>query len=350
MSGIKFGRFRIGEGSRALVLAEAGVNHNGDPRRAHELIDAAAGAGADIIKFQTFVTEELVTRGTAKAAYQQSNSSSSSQHEMLKSLELPTSLYRSLINHCEDRGIVFLSTPYDLRSIDFLDSLDVVGFKVASTDTTNLPFLRYLGATGRPILMSTGMCSLSEVDSAMSSVREGGATSVVLLHCTSEYPAPVEEANLNAMVSMGAAFQCPVGFSDHTEGLLVAPWAICLGAKVIEKHFTLDRTLPGPDHKASLEPGELAAFVRTVRLAEVALGDGIKRVMPSELDNKSLMQKSLVASQPIEKDQVIEEHAITCKRPGTGLQPGLLHQVVGRRASRRIEADEVITLGAVRWD
>lgn len=349
MSRICLGGLEIGGGSKTLVVAEAGVNHDGDPERAHQMIDAAADAGASIIKFQTFVTEELVTRAAARAVYQRDDGVTP-QHEMLKKLELEPAQYAALKDHCELRDIVFISTRYDASSVDTLDRLDVAGFKIASTDTTNLPLLEYLASKGRPIMLSTGMCSLCEVDAAMSTLKSAGATSVVLLHCTSDYPAPIEEANLRAMVAMEAAFSCPVGYSDHTEGQLAASWAVCLGASVIEKHFTLDSTLPGPDHKASLEPKALAELIEMIRQVEAALGDGVKRVMPSELENKALMQKSLVAGKVIDKGELIEANMVVCKRPGTGLRPSFLNQVVGRRAARRIEADEVLGLGAVRWD
>jgi N-acetylneuraminate synthase len=341
----------IGGDHACLVIAEAGANHNGDLSRAHDLIDAAAAAGADAVKFQSFVTEELVTRSALKAAYQQETTSGSqAQFEMLKTLEIAPAQQRELMAHCRECGVVFLSTPYDWPSADALDALGISAFKVASTDTTNVPFLEFLAAKGRPILLSTGMCDLGEVEAAVRACRAGGPAPLVLLHCTSEYPAPVAESNLRAMETLRRAFACPVGFSDHTPGIGVAPWAVAVGACVLEKHFTLDRTLPGPDHRASLEPAELAELVRTVRAVEAALGDGVKRPVPSELRNKPVMQKSIVARRDIAAGEVLAADALTCKRPATGLPPAYWSRVVGRRAARAIGADEPLTLGAVAWE
>ena len=342
---------RVGAGHPCLIIAEAGVNHNGDPRRALEMIDRAAEAGADAVKFQSFFADEIVTRGAPKAGYQRGTTDArESQYEMLRSLELHEEQQAELARACERRGILFLSTPYDLRSVALLERLDVAAYKIASTDTTNLPFLRAVARTGRPILLSTGMCDLAEVEAAVATVRAERENGLALLHCTSEYPAPVGESNLRAIGSMARVFGLPVGFSDHTPGIEVAAWSVAAGACIVEKHFTLDRALPGPDHAASLEPDELAATVRAVRLLESALGDGVKRVMPSEAPNKPAMQKSIVARRAIAAGETIAEEALTCKRPANGLAPALWDRVVGRPAARAIEADETLTLDSVSFE
>lgn len=344
-------RWRIGPGFPCFVIAEAGVNHNGDMTLAHRLIDAAADAGADAVKFQAFIAEELVTRNAPKAAYQLATTPAEEKNQfaMLKALEVRAEQHAELKRHCETRGVAFLCTPYEFGSADMLDRLDVAAYKVASTDTTNVPFLRHLAAKGRPVILSTGLSSLAEVEEAMAALKTI-RDRVVLLHCTAEYPAPAEDANLRAMATMATAFGCPVGFSDHTVGIHVSAWAAALGACALEKHFTLDRTLPGPDHRASIEPAELAELVRSVRLVEKALGDGIKRPMPSELPNKPRMQKSVVARRAIAAGTVLATEDLTCKRPGTGLPPSWLDRVVGRRAAREIPADGILTLAAIDWN
>lgn len=341
----------VGRGHPCLIIAEAGVNHNGDLGRALEMIDRAAEAGADAVKFQSFFADEIVTRSAPKAGYQrQTTDEGESQYEMLRSLELDEAQQAALVEACARRGILFLSTPYDLRSVALLERLGVSAYKIASTDTTNLPFLRAVGRTGRPVLLSTGMCDLGEVEAAVRACRAEGDAGLALLHCTSEYPAPLAEANLRAIGTLERAFGCPVGFSDHTPGIEAGPWAVAAGACVLEKHFTLDRSLPGPDHAASLEPGELAAAVRAVRALEAALGDGIKRVMPSEAANKPAMQKSLVARRAIAAGETITAESLACKRPATGLPPAFWERVIGRPAARDIAADETLTLGSVRFE
>lgn len=340
----------IGRGQPCLIVAEAGVNHNGDVRLAHELVDVAAEAGADAVKFQTFRATAIAVAGAPKAEYQKARTGATrSQLEMLQALELDAGAHRELVDHCAKRSITFLSTPYDEDSLRLLLDIGVPAIKVASTDTTNIPFLRLVARGGRPILLSTGMCELAEVAAAVSAVRDEGG-SLVLLQCTSEYPAPVAEVNLRAMDTMREAFQCAVGFSDHTAGIGAAPWAVAAGACVIEKHFTLSRTLEGPDHAASLEPEELRELVRTVRDVERALGDGVKRVEASERRNKGMMQKSLVARRPILAGARIRAEDVAIKRPASGLAPARLTDVVGRRAARDIGADEVLTLGSIVWE
>lgn len=341
----------IGHGQPCFIIAEAGVNHNGDMQIARCLIDAAAEAGADAIKFQSFVTEELVTNDAPKANYQvKTTGGPDSQFEMLKALELSAYEQAVLKSYCEERNIIYLCTPYENKSIDMLDQMDVAAFKVASTDTTNIPFLQIIAQKGRPVLLSTGMSTLGEVEQAIETLRTGGLDGkIVVLHCTSEYPAPVSEVNLRAILSMQEAFDCPVGFSDHTPDAIVSSWAVAVGACVIEKHFTLDRNMIGPDHEASIEPDELSILIKNIRNLEVAMGDGVKKVMPSELKNKPLMQKSLVARRNISAGDVIAPDDLICKRPGFGLKPSWFDLVVGKRCTKNISKDEVLTLASIDW-
>jgi N-acetylneuraminate synthase len=336
----------------ALIIAEAGVNHNGDVELAHRLIDAAVKAGADAVKFQSFVTEELVTSWAPKAEYQiKTTGRADSQYEMLKSLELKPAQQESLKAHCDEAGILYLCTPYENASVDLLHGMGVAAFKIASTDTTNIPFLGYIASKGRPVLLSTGMSTLGEVDQAVEVLRAGGLDGkIILLHCTSAYPAPIKEANLRAISTLAQAFAHPVGFSDHTPGISVGPWAVAVGACVLEKHFTLDRTMVGPDHQTSLEPDEMAVLVHAVRELEAALGDGIKRPVPSERPNKAVMQKSLVASREIRAGQVIVADALACKRPATGLPPRYVDVIVGRKAAKDIRAGELIVYSSINWN
>lgn len=348
---VKIGDTWVGDGQPCFIIAEAGVNHNGDMNLAFRLIDAAAHAGAHAVKFQSFITEELITPQAPKAGYQvETTGQAGSQYPMLKALELSADQHAALQDYCQASGILYLCTPYERTSADMLDRMDVAAYKIASTDTTNLPFLAYIARKNRPVILSTGMSSLGEVEQAIEVLERGGLEhKLVLLQCTSEYPAPVEEVNLKAILTLQQAFGYPVGFSDHTQGIGASPWAVVLGAAVIEKHFTLDRNLPGPDHRASLEPDELAELVRTVRQVQAALGDGIKRPMPSEIANKPRMQKSLVARRTIQAGETISAEDLTCKRPGTGLPPSFFDRVVGRRAARSIAADEMIALSAIDW-
>ena len=342
----------IGPSQPCLIVAEAGVNHNGDMAVAHRLIDAAVEAGADAVKFQSFVTEELITAEAPKARYQaQTTGTARGQHEMLKALELTGAQQAELKAHCDHARILYLCTPYEDTSVEWLDRLQVAAFKVASTDTTNIPFLRCLASKNRPVILSTGMSTLGEVEQAVTTLRMGGLDKkVVILHCTSEYPAPLEEANLRAIATLQRVFGCPVGFSDHTSGICASPWAVAVGACVVEKHFTLDRTLAGPDHRASIEPREFAGLVRAIRDVEAALGDGVKRPMPSELGNKPVMQKSLVVTRSIRLGETIQPSDLACKRPGFGLAPAWFDRVVGKRAAREIPKDTVLTLSCVDWD
>ena len=332
---------------RTLIIAEAGVNHNGDLGLAKRLIDAAAEAGADLVKFQTFNASRLVTRVAQKADYQtQTTDGKESQHDMLQRLELTEAMHRELIAHCAARSIGFFSTGFDKESIDLLLGLGQDHFKIPSGEITNLPYLRHIGQLGKKTILSTGMATLGEIEAAIDVLEQAGTprTSITVLHCTTEYPTPMAEVNLRAMQSIQAAFGVAVGYSDHTQGIEVAIAAVAMGATVIEKHFTLDRTLPGPDHQASLEPAELKAMVVAIRNIEAALGDGIKKLTPSEARNKPVARKSLVTSQAIKAGEVINAQNITAKRPGTGISPMLWDEVIGRRAPRDFAADELVEL------
>lgn len=333
--------------NRVLIIAEAGVNHNGDIELAKQLIDVAAQAGADIVKFQTFSADRLVTRNAKKAGYQaQVTESNESQYEMLRRLELSDDMHRELIAHCAVRDIGFLSTGFDIKSVDLLVGLGQCYFKIPSGEITNLPYLRHIGQLGKAVIISTGMATMGEIEAAIDVLEHAGTprASVTVLHCTTEYPTPMDEVNLRAMRSICTAFDVATGYSDHTIGIEVAIAAVAMGASVIEKHFTLDRNLPGPDHKASLEPEELKAMVLAIRNIETALGDGIKRLTPSELRNKPIVRKSLVASQSIRAGDIFSEQNITAKRPGTGISPMRWDEIIGRVAPRDFLADELIEL------
>ena len=330
-----------------LVIAEAGVNHNGDIELAKALVDAAADAGADFVKFQTFKADSLVTRGAPKAHYQVKNANSEeSQYQMIKRLELSESMHQELIAHCDKNNVGFLSTGFDKSSIDYLRGLDVTTFKVPSGEITNLPYLRHIGSFNGRVLISTGMSCLGEIEQELDAVESSGTErdKITVLHCTTEYPTPMEDVNLRAMVNIGKAFGVSVGYSDHTPGIEVPIAAVALGATVIEKHFTLDRTLPGPDHRASLEPDELKVMVQGIRNIEKALGDGIKRPSPSELKNKPIARKSLVAARPIRAGEAFSEDNLMAKRPGTGISPMQWDEVIGRTAPRDFSEDELIEL------
>ena len=330
-----------------IIIAEAGVNHNGDLQLAHQLIDVAAAAGADRVKFQTFSADRLVTNCAAKAPYQvRATGDHESQHTMLRRLELSRDMHVELIEHCKARGIEFFSTGFDAASVDVLVELGATSFKVPSGEITNLPYLRHVGRHGKPVILSTGMSTLGEIEAALTVLEQSGTRrdQITVLHCTTEYPTPMGEVNLRAMLAIREAFGVAVGYSDHTPGIEVAIAAVALGAAVIEKHFTLDRALPGPDHKASLEPAELSAMVKAIRNIELALGDGIKRPTESEAKNKPIARKSLVATQAIRAGEVFSEANLTVKRPGSGVSPMCWDRVLGRKAPRDFAADELIEL------
>lgn len=332
---------------KTLIIAEAGVNHNGDLSLAKQLIDVAVSAGADIVKFQTFNANRQVTRTAEKAGYQvQVTDSTESQYEMLRRLELTESMHYELIAHCETRNIGFLSTGFDIESVDFLVSLGQEYFKIPSGEITNLPYLRHIGELGKTVILSTGMSTLGDIEAAIDVLEQAGTprAKVTVLHCTTEYPTPMNEVNLRAMQSIHAAFGVSIGYSDHTQGIEVAIAAVAMGATVIEKHFTLDRNLPGPDHQASLEPAELRAMVTVIRNIEEAMGDSIKRLTPSEARNKPVARKSLVASCEIKAGEVFTAENLTTKRPGTGISPMRWDKVLGKKAPRDFAEDELIDL------
>lgn len=329
------------------MIAEAGVNHNGDMAIARRLIDAAADAGADLVKFQTFSADRLVAAHAAKAAYQsRATDAAESQHAMLRRLELTRAMHVELIAYCAERGVPFLSTGFDIPSVDLLIELGVDYLKVPSGDLTNLPLLRHVGRAGKSVILSTGMATLLEVEQALKALADAGTPRdrVTVLHCTTEYPTPLADVNLRAMLTMREAFGVAVGYSDHTQGIEVAVAAVAMGARVIEKHFTVDRTLPGPDHQASLEPAELTAMVKAIRQMEIALGDGVKQPTAGEAANASVARKSLVAACAIRAGEYFTDVNMTVKRPGTGLSPMLWDQVLGQMASRDFQPDDLITL------
>lgn len=330
--------------THARVIAEAGVNHNGSLERALEMVDEAAKAGASSVKFQTFVPEELVAAGAAKAAYQKRQTGEGSQLEMLQSLRLGEDAHRVLMKRCDERGIQFLSSPFDISSVRMLAGLGMREFKIASGEITDLPVLREVARCAESVLLSTGMATLDEVGAALSALEEAGLSRdmVTLLHCSTEYPAPFGDVNLRAMAELGKAFGVPVGYSDHTTGIEVSIAAVALGAVVIEKHFTLDRSLPGPDHAASIEPSELTELVSAVRNVSSALGEADKAPTPSERANAEVVRKSIVAATAIERGELFTEENLTAKRPGLGLSPMLWDTVIGTEAPRAFTADEMI--------
>lgn len=346
MQNIQVANKLIGPGQPVFVIAEAGVNHNGDLKLARALIDVAVEAGADAVKFQTFQAEHLVTPEAPKAEYQRrTTGDSESQFEMLQRLELSADAQRELQSYCHERGIIFLSTPFDEEAVDLLDKLGVPAFKISSGDLTNSPLLEHVASKGKPVILSTGMSELSELIEAVSVLNIAGCENPVLLHCVSNYPAEPAEVNLRAMQTMRSAFDVPVGFSDHTKGIDVALAAVALGACVIEKHFTLDRTLPGPDHRASLEPAELRELVRSIRRVETALGSGRKVPTASEIETAKVARRSLVAARDIPAGATLERDMVVMRRPGTGLSPAMLNTLLDRRAVCEIAAGTLLNEG-----
>ncbi len=345
MTSVSIGSHEVGEGHSCFVIAEAGVNHNGDLALAQRLVDAAVDAGADAVKFQTFQADRLAAAMAPKAAYQRMRTNGyESQLEMLRRLELSSSAHETLVRHCRARGILFLSSAFDEASADLLERLDVPAFKIPSGELTNLPLLEHLARKGRPLIVSTGMATLEEVEQAVRAIRRAGAVPpLVLLHCVSSYPAPADHANLRAMDTLAGSFGCPVGYSDHTEGLEVALAAAARGACVIEKHLTLDRSLPGPDHHASSTPDEFPRLVHSIRVVEGALGDGRKAPAACERPIADVARKSLVTARDVPAGARLTAEAIAIKRPGTGLPPARLADVIGRVAARMIPADTLLS-------
>jgi len=339
---IKIENKSIGEKNPCFIIAEAGVNHNGKLSLAKKLIEAAKEAGVDAIKFQTFKAENLVTENTEMADYQKENiNKKESQLEMLKKLELDYKDFISLKKYCDKKGIVFLSTPHTEDTIDFLEPL-VPAYKIGSGDLTNLPFLEKIAKKKKPIILSTGMATLGEVREAVKIIKRAGNNKIILLHCTTNYPCPLEEVNLRAMITLKKEFNLPIGFSDHTLGITVPITAVSLGANVLEKHFTLDKNLPGPDHKASLEPDELKEMVEAIRNIEKALGSDIKKLAKSEEKIKKVARKSIIAKVDIQKGTKIASDMLIIKRPGTGIEPKYLDKILGRVAKKNIKKDELI--------
>lgn len=328
------------------IIAEAGVNHNGSPEIAEQMIYAAKKAGVDAIKFQTFNTDLLVTHSAPKAEYQGRNDSKprESQYAMLKKLELDKSEYMTLRSICFENHIDFMSTPFDIDSITLLEEIGVDKYKAPSGEITNYPYLARLAATHKSIILSTGMSTLEEISDAVSVLNEHGAGEITLLHCTTEYPAPIEDVNLRAMETMRQKFDLKVGYSDHTQGIEIPIASVAMGACVIEKHFTLDRNMEGPDHKASLEPDELASMVKAIRNVEKALGDGRKIPSKSEIKNIPIARKSIVAKKKIIKGETLTEENITTKRPGSGISPMKWNEVLGIKAIRDFDEDELIEI------
>lgn len=330
--------------NKILIIAEAGVNHNGSLETAKKLVDAAKESGADIIKFQTAKLDNLVSKYAPMAEYQKQNTGKEeSQREMLQKLLLPYDAFVELAKYCGQKEICFLSTPFDIESVHFLDSM-VDLWKIPSGEITNLPYLLEVAKTGKKIVMSTGMCTMDEVEAAFDVLYQHGSRDITLLHCNTQYPTPYEDVNLRAMLTLQEKFQVPVGYSDHTNGIAIPIAAAAMGAAVIEKHFTLNRNMEGPDHKASLEPDELKQMVAAIRQVEKALGDGVKQPSPSEIGNMAVARKSLVAAQDIKKGDLFTEKNLTTKRPGTGISPMRLEEVLGQRAIRDFAEDELIEI------
>lgn len=340
----------VGKGNPCFIIVEVGVNHNGDVGLAMKLIDAAIKAKADAVKFQTFRAEELVTSGAEKAQYQkETTGTNESQFEMLKKLELAEQDFRQLFSYASEKHIFFLSSPFDRKSVDFLYNIGMTAFKIPSGEITNAPLLRHVARKGEPVILSTGMCTLGEIEEAVGIIREEGSGEIVLLHCVTSYPAKIEDINLNVMATLRNTFGLPVGLSDHTVGISVPIAAVALGACVIEKHFTLDKKLPGPDHRASLEPEELEDMVEAIRDIEKALGDGIKQPTADEKENRKAARRSLVARLDIPEGEVISEEMVELKRctVNESLEPKYLGLVIGKKAIKPIESGEPITFDKV---
>ncbi len=344
METVKISDRKIGPNHPCFVIAEAGVNHNGDINIAKQLIDVAVKARVDAVKFQTFTAEKVVSLTAPKAEYQlRTTDETESQYAMLKRLELSIQMHKQLFAYCEDREILFLSTPFDEDSVDFLESLGVAAFKVSSGEITNQPLLVHIATKKKPIILSTGMSSLVDVAQAVKIIREAGNQKLVLLHCVSNYPADPKDVNLRAMETMATAFQLPVGFSDHTLGVEVSLAAVALGARVIEKHFTLNRKMPGPDHRASLEPEGLRKLVKGIRIVESALGNGRKEPAQSESNTAAVARRSLVAVRDLKAGEVLTAEDIAVRRPGTGMPPAMISFVVGLTLKTDVTAGSVLS-------
>ena len=332
---------------KVFIIAEAGVNHNGSVGTAMKMVDVAIDSEADAIKFQTFKAERIVVKSAQKAEYQKETTlRSESQFEMIKKLELSVNAHKELIHYCKENGIIFLSTPFDLESVELLNNLGVEVLKIPSGEITNLPFLEKIGGLKRRLILSTGMADLEEIGNALGILKGAGTSkdNITVLHCNTEYPTPFEDVNLLAMNTIKETFNVKVGYSDHTSGIEISIAAAALGASVIEKHFTLDKGMEGPDHKASLEPDELNNMIRAIRNIESGLGNGIKKPSISERKNRSIVRKSIVAAGNIKMEEMFTKENITCKRPGTGISPMEWDNVIGKRAKRDFKEDELIEI------
>lgn len=342
---VRVGPFTIGQGHPVFIIAEAGVNHNGDIQMAKRLVDAAKAAGADSVKFQTFKAENLNTRTAPKSTYHvETTGKNGSWFDLLKTQELDRKAHQILIEYCRKKKILFLSTPYDEESADLLDELGVAAFKIASTDANNIPLLKHLAKKKKPILLSTAMCTLAEVRKSVQAIAKAGCRDLVLFHCTANYPTQLSDCNLRAMATLAQEFGVPVGYSDHIPDIFVPVAAVALGALSYEKHFTLDRNLPGPDHRASLEPQELAEMVQLIRQTEVLLGSSQKKPLACEIENRVKLRKSLVARRDIQKGERISAENLCVKRPAKGLAPSYFEKMIGRRAKRDIRADDFVLM------
>ena len=330
--------------NKVFIIAEAGVNHNGQVRLAKKLVDAAKRAGCDAVKFQIFKAEDLVLQTAKLADYQKKNkdNKAKNQYQLIKGLELSFDNFREIKHYCDERRIIFLATPFDYKSADLLEKLNVFSFKIPSGEVTNIPFLEYVARKKKPIILSTGMSNLYEVKEAVKTIYNAGNKNLILLHCVTEYPAPFKEVNLQVIHTMRKIFGLKVGYSDHTLGIEIPIAAVALGAEVIEKHLTLDRNLPGPDHKSSLEPDEFKKMVTAIRNVEQAMGDGIKRPMRSEMKSLSIVRRSLVSAQDLIKGQKITLKDLAIKRPGDGIPPRNLQKVLGLKVKKGIRRDTVI--------
>lgn len=348
---IQIGKRQIGDGCSCFIIAEAGVNHNGEMPIAKKLIDAAAEAGADAVKFQTFIAEELATQGVDKAQYQKSGlASGKSQLEMLKSLEFGKDEFEELCAYCNKKGIVFLSTPFDFKSADMLEGLNIPAYKISSGDLNNYPFLSYISKKQKPMILSTGMSELDEISAALSSIKKENNHEIIVLQCTSAYPAPYEEIHLNAMKFLREKFKVLVGFSDHSIGIEVSIAAVALGACVVEKHFTLDKSFEGPDHKASINPSELTSLVKSIRHVEASLGSDAKTTNPSEQNTKRIARKKIIAANNIPAGSVLRREHIAFKRNELGLAPSNLEKILNRKTKKLIKKDEPILLESLGDD
>lgn len=346
---VQIDKFKLGKDRPCFIIAEAGVNHNGDLELARQLIAAAKRAGADAVKFQTFKAESLVSANAPKAEYQrQTTGADESQATMIKRLELSREAHQVLLQYCQQQGILFLSSPFDEASVDFLDTLGIAAYKIPSGEITNLPFLGHVASKNRPVILSTGMATLKEVAQAVQILQGAGCQQLILLHCVSNYPADPADVNLRAMDTMAEAFSVPVGYSDHVLNNEVAFAAVARGACLIEKHFTLDRQLPGPDHQASLEPAELKTLVQGIRHIQLALGDGEKKPADSEADTAAVARKSLVAACDIAAGEVLTAEQIAIKRPGTGLPPNQKNSLIGKKTKGFVAKDSLFSIEQLR--